>query len=59
MKTRIETEPDYGKPCSLCKNKVVGFGHNPWPLRDPGSRCCDDCNDTLVIPARLALVFSR
>lgn len=27
-------------------------GHNAMPIAD--GRCCDQCNDTKVIPARLA-----
>jgi hypothetical protein len=29
-----------------------GYGNNPQPLSDIG-RCCDTCNMTKVIPARL------
>ena len=28
-------------------------GHNPAPISDTG-RCCDSCNATVVIPARIA-----
>lgn len=37
--------------CVICKNKFVGFGNNPRPLKERG-RCCDDCN-SLVIQARI------
>jgi hypothetical protein len=42
--------------CCLCEkgfNDPYG-GHNPDPLGKEGDRCCDDCNATKVIPARLA-----
>jgi len=39
--------------CSLCKGQYVNFGHNPEPLKHFNKRCCDECNRTRVIPARL------
>ena len=43
--------------CSLCGAKDIGFGNNPAPLLNHGEEqsCCDKCNLTKVIPARLAL----
>jgi hypothetical protein len=48
--------------CCLCEGeiKVVngwGTGNNAEPLSS--GRCCDDCNQNLVIPARLLEVASR
>lgn len=47
--------------CCLCEVLLypwypgaAGYGHNPDPLGEEGDRCCDNCNDTRVIPARLA-----
>jgi hypothetical protein len=37
----------------VCGSDYGEFGNNPWPLADKG-RVCDDCNASLVIPARLA-----
>lgn len=43
-----------GEICCLCGRLFRGFGNNPWPLSDnPNDRCCDDCNATRVIPARI------
>lgn len=42
--------------CSICKIHFCGFGNNPWPVNN--GRCCDDCNALMVIPARIALIFS-
>jgi len=39
--------------CSLCGKEFFGFGHNPEPLKAYEERCCDCCNMTKVIPARL------
>lgn len=49
--------------CVLCKGKIEeqanGWkgGHNPSPVSETG-RCCSDCNETKVIPARLGLKSS-
>tara|TARA_B100000965_G_scaffold366622_1_gene351947 strand:- start:288 stop:479 length:192 start_codon:yes stop_codon:yes gene_type:complete len=49
--------------CSICENPITkdpisGWdgGHNSEPVA-PG-RCCDDCNSRVVIPTRLAAIFS-
>ena len=46
--------------CVICTDEiqiqpVSGWdkGHNPYPIKDKG-RCCDDCNSTIVVPARVA-----
>ena len=39
--------------CSLC-NKFISFGNNASPFE---GRCCDECNDMRVIPARIAMMF--
>ena len=42
--------------CSICEHEVTeDWGHNPEPF--PGDRCCSDCNDRIVIPARM--MFGR
>ena len=42
------------KICSICKMMFVGFGHNPRPVSHlkVSDRCCDDCNNTVVVPLR-------
>lgn len=37
--------------CCICKKSIVGFGHNPNPIKQKG-QCCDKCN-VLVIQERL------
>jgi len=37
--------------CSICNNKITDFGNNAEPVNN--KRCCDTCNFTHVIPARL------
>lgn len=38
--------------CCLCGKIILGWGNNPWPLKDEGE-CCNNCNTYKVIPARL------
>lgn len=37
--------------CCICDEIFVGYGNNPYPVKDSGV-CCDDCNPK-VIRARL------
>lgn len=47
------------KVCCICGEKFKGWGNNPWPVvEDPEARCCDYCNDTKVIPARIEQMFA-
>lgn len=39
------------KICSICGDLYTEFGNNAWPINS--GRCCDECDDTIVIPARL------
>lgn len=41
--------------CVLCRDVIYGHGNNPDPLAHKGV-CCDICNSTKVIPARLAQI---
>ena len=46
--------------CCICGKKFTGWGNNPWPVvKDEDARCCDDCDATVVIPARIAQIFSK
>lgn len=38
--------------CCLCGKEFEGYGNNPWPIAEEGE-CCDECNNTKVIWARL------
>lgn len=41
--------------CCICGKKFIGWGNNPWPVvKDDDARCCDDCNSSVVLPARIA-----
>lgn len=41
--------------CCICRHGVRGFGNTPYPLKPQadGRPCCDNCNETLVVPVRL------
>ena len=45
-------EPVKVTKCCFCGKEIRGYGNNPWPVSSDGE-CCDDCNWSLVIPARL------
>lgn len=40
------------KTCCICGKEFSGYGNNPDPVKKQG-RCCDECNNKKVIPARL------
>ncbi len=41
--------------CCLCDKEVEGYGNNPRPLpiKNENDVCCDECNSSKVIPARI------
>lgn len=47
--------------CSICKTEIPtelsgwSNGHNASPVAD--GRCCEPCNQMLVIPARMAMLM--
>ena len=44
--------------CCICLNECRGLGNNPDPISEnEDDRCCDNCNMTKVIPARLKAVL--
>lgn len=40
------------KICSICYRKYAEFGNNAEPVNV--GTCCDDCNGSVVIPARIS-----
>ena len=40
------------KICCICKCEYTGWGNNPKPVKSKG-RCCDMCNNGIVITQRL------
>ena len=45
--------------CCLCGEAEFGYGNNPAPLDQMPNRCCDACNYTKVIPARIEMMFAE
>lgn len=45
------------KKCCICGKPFEGFGNNPEPIKSSG-RCCDECNENVVLPERLAIYFT-
>ena len=52
VKNKLTREKYPPYKCCLCSKSKFGFGNNPAPCSDTGV-CCDDCNSSKVIPARL------
>ena len=50
-----QTDKKEIKTCCLCKDQFEGYGNNPLPLYNKKGRCCNICNLTKVLPARLML----
>jgi hypothetical protein len=44
--------PNEKHVCCICKGIFFGYGNNPEPVESKG-RCCDDCNNSHVIAARI------
>ena len=40
--------------CSICHRPTEGHGNNAWPVNK--GKCCNRCNTTVVIPARIDLM---
>ena len=45
--------------CCICgKTCETRWGNDAWPVKDDGV-CCDDCNWTVVLPARILELAKR
>jgi hypothetical protein len=53
-KTGNKLTQEFGT-CSICGKNYHRWGNNAQPVND--GRCCDDCNATEVIPARIARMY--
>lgn len=43
------------KKCCICGKEFDGFGNNAEPLAH--GLCCDECNNTKVLPARFVQYY--
>ena len=43
--------------CCICGKQCENeWGNNPYPVnKNEGARCCNECNDKFVIPARIKI----
>jgi len=41
--------------CKICNQTIFGYGHNAQPVTN--GRCCEVCNTTKVLPARMKLML--
>lgn len=58
----VNVDDDYAETgtCCLCGGEYTHWGNNPYPLSEnPNDRCCDVCNATKVIPARIMQMIER
>ena len=39
--------------CCFCNEEIDGYGNNPEPVAEGKLKCCDKCNMSVVIPARI------
>lgn len=39
---------------SICGRPYKGYGNNAFPAKS--GRCCDECNENLVIPLRIMMI---
>jgi len=44
------------RTCCFCEDVFQGYGNNPDTESD-NDRCCNECNDSIVIPHRISLMF--
>ncbi|WP_299996577.1 hypothetical protein [uncultured Clostridium sp.] len=43
--------------CSICGKQFYGYGNNAQPINN--GRCCNECNNNVVLPKRLENIFGR
>lgn len=52
--------------CCICGNTYTYYGNNPWPVKNKdgkdfgeNNRCCDNCDNLYVIPARIQRIINK
>ena len=53
---QTNVQDDTTHTCCICGKEFTGYGNNPSPIMDNG-KCCDECDRTIVKPARI--LFGR
>ena len=49
-----EDKEENKKVCVICGKEYDGYGNNAQPVKD--GKCCDKCNQEVVIPARIKMM---
>ena len=44
--------------CCICGKEFEGWGNNPYPIKEDG-RCCDECNNLVIIERIKQLANSK
>lgn len=44
--------------CCICGKEFEGYGNNPASVKESGV-CCDECNASRVVPARVAMICGK
>ena len=47
-----EESDEENRMCTICGRVITGYGHNAEPVAR--GMCCDECNSSRIIPARIA-----
>ena len=58
MTTKMTTAYE-NKVCCFCKKDAGRYGNNPEPVMGTPSKCCDECNIKVVLPARFSMTLRR
>lgn len=45
--------------CCICLGKYTGYGNNPAPVMNGKVRCCDRCNQEVVLKVRLLRISKK
>ena len=50
-------QPNEPKVCCICQREFDGYGNNAEPVAV--GQCCDECNMSVVVPARLEGIYGK
>ena len=51
---KISIDKVLNEVCCICGEELKDFGNDPYPISDEG-RCCDKCNDKVIVARIKAL----
>lgn len=60
QKVKLMESEEVSFKCALCESEAVGHGHSTWPIgHSLFERCCDECNNEFILPARKEILESN